>query len=268
MIAALEQVRAGSSRIAISEVAELLLPLLVSRLSKGAKAELAPESSSHDFSHLVDPLVAWLTDTLPETVLNDPIVDALELLYFCCDLLKGHSRLEIAEILGAKRAGGIRQYRQVPLQLPHMDVPSDAVYHRVRNAVATKAFIKTDGTPFPTASVDTNNVKGQAQLRPLVLDFSGTSPNHEETLAELMWQQCAELSDLDSDIWDYCNWRWLEIAKGPEDYVTITIHEILKMRGILKKSNGKGQRGGYKRSQKVRCIEKYFASPKRLAEAL
>jgi hypothetical protein len=76
-------------------------------------------------------------------------------------------------------------------------------------------------------------------------------PEEEEDLAKLMWEQLEELSDLDSDVWDYCNWKWLQGAQCPEDYVTVTLQELLTMRGIAKKVNGKGQRGGYKRAQKV-----------------
>jgi hypothetical protein len=70
-----------------------------------------------------------------------------------------------------------------------------------------------------------------------------------------MFQQLDELSDLDSDVWDYCNWRWLRDARSPDQCVTITLDELLAMRGILKKLNGQRQRGGYKRGQKAKVLK-------------
>lgn len=142
------------------------------------------------------------------------------------------------------------------LHLPHIDVPSHSVYQQVRSAVATKAFHKVDGTPYPTATLNAKDAKGQAQLKPLAADNNARiTPEAEESFAKLMWEQREELSDLDSDIWDYCNWKWIEEAERPEDYVAVTIAELLAMRGIVKKMNGKGQRGGYKKSQKEEVLQ-------------
>jgi|HubBroStandDraft_1064217.scaffolds.fasta_scaffold398352_1 hypothetical protein len=108
--------------------------------------------------------------------------------------------------------------RQTPLYLPHIDVPSDAIYQQGRSAVATKGFHAVSGTPFPTAEINTHDARGQAQLRPPALDTVSTvKPEFEEDLSRLMWQQCEELSDLDSDIWDYCNWNWLRAANTASD---------------------------------------------------
>jgi hypothetical protein len=202
-------------------------------------------------------LSAWLSDAIPNALLNDAGSDSFELLASCLDLLRKHSGKALAAILGLADPQFLpAPPSQMTLHLPHIDVPSHSVYHQVRSAVATKAFFRVDGTPFPTATVHARDARGQAQLRPLVLD-SGAEirPEAEESLAKLMWQQREELSDLDSDIWDYCNWKWLQEAERPEDYVLVTIAELLAMRGIVKKINGRGQRGGYKKSQKEQVLK-------------
>ena len=118
-----------------------------------------------------------------------------------------------------------------------------------------KQFFKIDESPFPTASINTREAKWQAQLKPLSLDTTiATRSEDEEELAKLMWEQREELSDSDSDIWDYCNWKWLQGTRDLEKWVSITIDEFLTMRGMLKKLNGKGQRGGFKKTQKEEVL--------------
>jgi hypothetical protein len=236
------------------EVAELLMPLIVRRLSGELRRKLAgaPDVQSSG----VERLAAWVCSNVPESVLKDPEFDPLDLLCHCRDLLKRYSAKDLAAVLGLGSSETVAPTRaQTHLYLPYVDVPSGHIYYLVRRAVATKSFFPADGTPFPTAPIDTQEARGHAQLKPLALDMvGGTGPEYEEELAKLMWKQREELSDTDSDIWDYCNWRWSREAKRPEDFVTVTIDELQTMRGIVKKLNGKGQRGGYKRTQKIKVL--------------
>jgi hypothetical protein len=235
----------------VLQVAELLFPMLVARLKGTSRKKESLQSGDNE---CIKHLSAWLAAAIPKSVLNDH--DGLELLGYCCDLLKDRSSTDLAVILGIPGTDSMTELGskpfQAPLYLPHIDVPSSSVYHQLQTAVATKGFTRFDGTPFPTTVLETRDVRGQAQLKPLILDTLGTTqPQHEEQLIKLMWQQREELSDLDCDVWDYCNWKWLMRAVTPEEYAIIRIEEILEMRGIMKKLNGAGQRGGYKRAQRV-----------------
>jgi hypothetical protein len=243
-----------SNKTPLPELSELLLPILERRLPKEAIRKLGRQADQGHKSAIAH-LSRWLREAIPEALLDDASFDMFELVLYAMDLMAKHSGKDLAAILGISNAQSAPPPPpQMPLHLPHIDVPSHYVYHQVRSAVATKAFYKVDGTPYPTATL--KDAKGHAQLKPLAVDnASSITPEAEENFAKLMWEQREELSDLDSDIWDYCNWKWLQEAESPEDYVAVTIDELLAMRGILKKMNGKGQRGGYKRSQKEEVLK-------------
>ena len=240
-------------KASIRLVAELLLTPLVKRLAQQQR-KVCQASDTHD---LVARLELWISTAAPDSLLNDPDFDALELIYYCCDKWRRYSPDNLAAILGlAGSAPSEPGPLQAPLYLPYIDVPSDSVYRQVQTAVATKGFSKVEGTPYPTAKLATAEAEGQAQLKPLILDTITTvKPDDEEAFVKLMWQQHDELSDLDCDVWDYCIWKWLQRAKDLEDWVTVTVEELLTMRGIVKKSNGDGQRGGYKKTQKLAVLK-------------
>jgi hypothetical protein len=188
---------------------------------------------------------------------DDPRVDIFELVHYCCDLLSTHSSRDLAGVLGLAVSeiprSGNPQQRLFP---DVIEVSSDEFYHRVRIAVATKSFFASDRSDFPTAVITMKNSIGQAQLKPLELDsVDRPSPEVLAELKRLMFRQRDELSDTDSDVWDYCNWKWLLVAESFDQFVTITLDEFLSMRGILKKRNGEGQRGGYKKSQKAKVLK-------------
>ena len=236
----------------LHEVATLLIPRIVKRLSKESRTRLAWPSEPQGLASAIEHLASWLGHGIPESVSNDPAVDNTELVFHSWDLLKGLSSKQYAAVLGlANSDATVPTLHQTRLYLPFIEVPSDPIYYQVRRAVATKGFFSSTGTPFPTAPINTHNARGQAQLKPLILD-TGDRPNpeYEAELARLMFQQRDELSDTDSDIWDYCNWRWLLKAEHAEQYVSIVFEELQTMRGIIKKLNGRNQRGGYKRAQR------------------
>ena len=241
----------------LHEISELLLPVLERRLPRDVVKKLGREADTQVRRTAIACLSSWLGNAIPDALLNDATFDSFELLAFCLDLLRKHSAKALAAILGLADSQFVpAPPPQMTLHLPHIDVPSHSVYHQVRSAVATKAFYRVDGTPFPTAAVNAKDARGHAQLRPLVLDGGADiKPEDEASLAKLMWEQREELSDLDSDVWDYCNWKWLQEADRPEDYVLVTIAELLAMRGIVKKMNGRGQRGGYKKSQREEVLK-------------
>ena len=70
------------------------------------------------------------------------------------------------------------------------------------------------------------------QAATLALDtIDRPTPEDEAQLGLLMFQQLKELSDIDSDVWDYCSFRWLTDAKSAEQFVVIT-HDAPKVWGL------------------------------------
>ena len=226
-------------KASIGQIAELLFTSFVKRLPRRQREEVRQASDKHK---LVELLASWISTSAPDSLLNAAEFDALELMYYCSDQWKGYSPANLAAILGLESSpltepvsGGL----QSSLHLPHIDVPSTSVYRQVQTAVATKGFSRVEGTPYPAAQLATKESEGQALLKPLIVDTITTvKPDGEEVYAKLMWQQLDELSDLDCDVWDYCNWRWLHRANGLEDWVTVTVEELLKMRESLRRSMG------------------------------
>jgi hypothetical protein len=242
----------------VKEIAEMLLPRVLARATGKPTKEHTEDSDAESTKAAVARLSAWLFDVLSPSLLGDHETDALEIVSYCADLLRQLPSEELVAILWPQDSvAPTSRPSQVPLFLPHthIDVPSAMVYHQVRSAVATKSFFRAEGTPYPTARLISKEIKGEAQLKPTILDDRlPVAPHEEEKLIRLMWQQREELSDFDSDIWDYSNSKWLEKATRAEDFVTITVSELLAMRGFTKKRNGRGQPGGYKRSQREQAV--------------
>jgi hypothetical protein len=79
------------------------------------------------------------------------------------------------------------------------------------------AFTHVDGVPWPVAPIRTGPAQGQAQLRPIVVEMQPfMSPQDTEQWAQRMWQQRAELSDLDADALDALSALWLYQAHTPQ----------------------------------------------------
>lgn len=133
----------------------------------------------------------------------------------------------------------------------HLTVLSTGSYHALREALSKNKFRKVDGTPWPTASLDKGNARGEAQLRPVAADdMPLMSPEEEARWASIMWKQREELSDLDADSLDALSALWLHQAKTPLDDAVAAVDQLLAMRGIKPKRGGSGGRGGYESEQR------------------
>ena len=71
----------------LQEVSEIMIPPLAQRLSRDSAKKLGTESSD-DRKRAIAKLAAWLSEAMPESVINDGTVDLLELVAYCSDLLK------------------------------------------------------------------------------------------------------------------------------------------------------------------------------------
>jgi hypothetical protein len=148
-----------------------------------------------------------------------------------------------------------------PSQLPllrdeHFTVLSPAHYQAVREIITHNTFTQVDGVPWPVAPIRTGPAQGQAQLRPIVVEMQPfMSPQDTEQWAQRMWQQRAELSDLDADALDALSALWLYQVHTPQGDAVVDVDELLAMRGLQPKRGGRGRRGGYEPEQRTAMLQ-------------
>jgi len=156
---------------------------------------------------------------------------------------------------------GVAASSSTPSQLPllrdeHFTVLSPAHYQAIREVITHNTFTQVDGVPWPVAPIRTGPAQGQAQLRPIVVEMQPfMSPQDTEQWAQRMWQQRAELSDLDADALDALSALWLYQAHTPQGDAVADVDELLAMRGLQPKRGGLGRRGGYEPEQRTAMLQ-------------
>jgi hypothetical protein len=175
--------------------------------------------------------------------------DALELV----NLLeaRGPSLVELDYLLGVRQSPTRPARLLALLRQEHFTVLSAAHYQAIRVALAHNTFQEAEGIPWPTAVLATGPARGHAELRPLVADTTPwLSPEAVDAWAQRMWQQRAELSDLDADALDALSALWLYQARTPQDDAVADVDELLTMRDLQPKQRGHGRRSGYEPEQR------------------
>ncbi|MBS1725060.1 MAG: helix-turn-helix transcriptional regulator [Armatimonadetes bacterium] len=171
--------------------------------------------------------------------------------------LRRSSWFEIEQMLGLQtQANALVKAPSSNHQLHEfLEVMNASHYHAVRDALASKRFTQTNGSPWPTAILNKGRAQGYAELRPAVMDVQHfLSPDEEKQWVERMWKQREELSDLDADALDALSAIWLRQTKNPDEDAVAGVDEILEMRGILPKKGGQGRRGGYHPEQRLEIL--------------
>ena len=137
----------------------------------------------------------------------------------------------------------------------YLVVMSSQPYQAIREAIYKNKFDKAEGSPWPTANLSKESIRGYAQLLPIKKDSATVIPPHEiEVLSKRMWEQREELSDLDADAMDALTSIWLKQAHSPQDEAKADVDNLLKMRNIKPKVNGSGREGGYREDQKMEIL--------------
>jgi len=132
-----------------------------------------------------------------------------------------------------------------------INILSSAFYHATREALSLNTFVKSDGSPWPTAPLNRGGASGLAQLVPPLIQDEPLMPAEDvDRWVEIMWKQREELSDLDADALDMLCHIWLEQAIKPEDSAVAEIDRFLEMRGLQKKKSGNNRRGGFTPEQR------------------
>jgi DNA-binding XRE family transcriptional regulator len=141
----------------------------------------------------------------------------------------------------------------------YMVIPSAGHYAALQQALALNRFSTTDGSRFPRAPLSKGGARGFAELRPVTPQQEMLmAPEEAEALAQRMWQQREELSDLDTDVLDAISAAWLR--RGPRaasERVSVYVDDLLRSRGLKPKRGGHGRRGGFEPEQRAdlwRCL--------------
>ena len=139
-----------------------------------------------------------------------------------------------------------------------ISLPNAFYYQEIRMALATRAFISVDNSPWPTIYLTKQKIKGQIQLRPVVADVNTPmSPENEAYWSGVMLQQREQSSDLDVDILDAVFVLWSRQAGNIDEAIIVNLDEILALRGLQPKLGGEGRRGGYRRKQRIQVNESF-----------
>lgn len=164
---------------------------------------------------------------------------------------RGPTLVELEYLLGLRQSPTRPARLLALLRQEHLTVLSAAHYQAIRTALAHNTFQEVEGTPWPTAVLATGPARGHAELRPLVADTTPwLSPDVVDAWAQRMWQQRAELSDLDADALDALSALWLYQARTPQDDAVADVDELLDMRDLQPKQRGHGRRSGYEPEQR------------------
>jgi hypothetical protein len=166
------------------------------------------------------------------------------------------SLTEFEYLLGFQEAATPAERLKPLLRENHLTTFNAAHYQAIREAIYKKMFQYYEGIPWPTALLEKGTARGQAQLRPVVIDTNPLiSPEEVAIWAQRMWKQREALSDLDADALDMLSARWLYQARTPNDDAVADVDDLLAMRGLQTKPGGQGRRGGYTATQRTAMLQ-------------
>jgi len=169
---------------------------------------------------------------------------------------RGASLLELEHLLGFRDPVPAGTRLAPLLRDDHVTVLSAAPYQALREALALNTFQALEGVSWPTALLHAAVARGAAQLRPLLCDTQpDMAPEERAAWATRMWQQRAELSDLDADALDALCALWLYQARTPQEDALAEVDELLALRGLHAKQGGQGRRGGYEPEQRTAMLQ-------------
>jgi hypothetical protein len=164
---------------------------------------------------------------------------------------------QIRYLLGISDDHVLDPSKQLRLGFPsgdpgRLDVPNFSAYTILRNAVANQRFVKTEDSIYPVTPLRGRDLNGRAELRPLTDDYS--RPDEIAQRIRHMFLLSGQLSDVDADVLDALGDNFIKKATMPEDRVSISVDAILEKRGIRRRKNGRGNRGGYKPEQRAKIL--------------
>lgn len=136
-----------------------------------------------------------------------------------------------------------------PISKPNatmLSTSAGVAYHSLISSMNSDAFERHDGNPWPVSLINEKDAKGTIEMKPPHVEGLAILPLDElATLAEEMFKQTRQLSQLEAHTLDALCHIWMQRAQHPEARIVITIDELLALRGLKPKRGGTGRRGGY-----------------------
>lgn len=136
----------------------------------------------------------------------------------------------------------------------YLSVPSSAIYYRVNRAIAAADFTTDEQNKWPTADLTSprRSVKALAQLRPLSAhEMKMATDLQIEHYRQKMLAQVLELSDDTCDILDASLHIWMKHATTPGDWATVSVDQILRIKGFRRRSLTKESRAVVSRQMEI-----------------
>lgn len=133
-----------------------------------------------------------------------------------------------------------------------LEIPSMKLYHYLTRAISSGDF-NIQGNSIK-ADLSNKNKTLLAQLRMLPAHGKPLFGERELQMQALLREQVLRLNDLTADILDVITAKWLKQAKSPEDFVTVSVTEILRYRGLKPRA-----KGGYSEKQRKEIQEQIDA---------
>ena len=138
----------------------------------------------------------------------------------------------------------------------YLEVCNTNPYYLFREKLSIGGFCLEDGEKWYQAELVGKSTNATAYIKP----DSTTMLTDKDALRE--WQDVTKTKylslkkhgDLATDILDIIIAKWLKEAMYFENSIDITVDEILQARGLKKKINSKGRRGGYSARQKEEIL--------------
>jgi hypothetical protein len=142
-----------------------------------------------------------------------------------------------------------------PLDDGWLIVMNAVVYQALHEVFYKCRFTRVEESPWPTAILQKGSLQGHVQLRPPAVDVAPCmSAAETEVLAQRVWQQLEEFSDLDVDVLDSLSAIWLHQARTPHEELQIRLDQLLSLRGLQPKRGGQGRRGGFEPEQRAAML--------------
>jgi DNA-binding XRE family transcriptional regulator len=140
------------------------------------------------------------------------------------------------------------------LDRERITIPSPEHYYHLQRSIAHPDQFKANEARWPTAEIfGKNGAMTRIQLKPDEVN-SLLPAGQVDLWVERMWQKQKALNDLDADCLDILMTLWIEKAKKPGDVAVADIDDVLEMRGVQKRLNGAGRRGGYEEEQRAQVV--------------
>ncbi|MBF0554757.1 MAG: hypothetical protein HQK96_09430, partial [Nitrospirae bacterium] len=138
---------------------------------------------------------------------------------------------------------------------PYLIIDNSIAYTQAREGIVMGNF--SEEFPFyKNISSGTQTFKATMLFKPVTAhDYLRLENAEMEKWQRYIIESIKNLTDLSIDILDIIFSLWIEKAKHSESTITITVDDILRIRGLREHKAGSGKRGGYREEDRMLISE-------------